>query len=185
MSPCPPTRSSPTSPARALRHRAHRLYLRGRDYALRALELDSPGFRARLERAPEIALAALRVEQTGALYWATVAWAAAIASDKRNMDLIADLPLIAPMIRAVEDAIHHSSLTMIRTLSVDPKSMHVDVTIGVQKPDQVDAARVGQALPHGTVTVDVVKGGLDVVDEAVGDIAVIASAAIAVKLDFA
>ena len=87
-------------------------------------------------------------------------------------------------IRAVEDAIHHSSLTMIRTLSVDPKSMHVDVTIGVQKPDQVDAARVGQALPHGTVTVDVVKGGLDVVDEAVGDIAVIASAAIAVKLDF-
>ncbi|MFP6758742.1 MAG: TRAP transporter TatT component family protein, partial [Alphaproteobacteria bacterium] len=47
----------------------------------------------------EIALAALRVEQTGALYWATVAWAAAIASDKRNMDLIADLPLIAPMMR--------------------------------------------------------------------------------------
>ena len=39
------------------------------------------------------------------------------------------------------------------------------------------------ALPYGTVTVNVVKGGLDMPDEALGDFAVIASAAIIVRLD--
>ena len=85
--------------ARAMRGRAHRLYLRGRDYALRALELDAAGFRERLAETPDAALAALEADQVDALYWATVAWAAAIASDKRNMDLVADLSLIEPMMR--------------------------------------------------------------------------------------
>lgn len=88
-------------------------------------------------------------------------------------------------IRAVQDAIHHSSLTMIRTLDVKPGGMLVDVTIGVQQPGKVDREAVAATLPHGTVTVDVVKGGLDVPDEALGDVAVIASAAIAVRLDLA
>ena len=86
-------------------------------------------------------------------------------------------------IRAVEDAIHHSSLTLIRTLGIDPKTIKVDVTIGVQAPDRVDAERVKAALPVGAVTVTVVKGGLDVADEEIGDVAVIASAAVAVSLD--
>ena len=85
--------------ARQKRRRAHRLYLRGRDYALRALELDAAGFRERLAEAPEAALSAIQTDQVDALYWATVAWAAAIASDKRNMDLVADLSLIEPMMR--------------------------------------------------------------------------------------
>jgi hypothetical protein len=38
-------------------------------------------------------------------------------------------------------------------------------------------------LPHGEVTVKVVKGGLDVPDAETGDIAVIASAAVSVRLD--
>jgi uncharacterized protein (TIGR02058 family) len=86
-------------------------------------------------------------------------------------------------VRAVQDAIHHSSLSMIRSLGIDSKTMQVDVTIGVQKPDQVDAATVKDTLPHGMVTVTVVKGGLDVPDDAGGDIAVIASAAVEVRLD--
>ena len=86
-------------------------------------------------------------------------------------------------IRAVEDAIHHSSLTMIRTLKVDTRTMRVDVTIGVQHPERVDAAAVKSALPVGQVSVRVVKGGLDVPDEEAGDIAVIASAAVEVRLD--
>jgi uncharacterized protein (TIGR02058 family) len=85
-------------------------------------------------------------------------------------------------VRAVEDAIHHSSLTFIRTLGVDPRTMQVEVTIGVQRPDKVDAAVVKAALPHGQVTVNVIKGGLDVPDEEVGDVAVIATAAVAVRL---
>lgn len=86
-------------------------------------------------------------------------------------------------LRAVQDALHHSSLTMLRSLRVDPKTMQVEVTIGVQQPDRVDAERVRASLPHGIVTVRVVKGGLDVPDDEGTDQAVIASAAIAVSLD--
>jgi hypothetical protein len=42
---------------------------------------------------------------------------------------------------------------------------------------------VKASLPHGHVSVSVVKGGLDVPDATSGDIAVIASAAVAVRLD--
>ena len=86
-------------------------------------------------------------------------------------------------IRAVEDAIHHSSLTMIRTLNVDTKTMRVNVTIGVQQPERVDSGAVKAALPVGQVSVKVVKGGLDVPDEEAGDVAVIASAAVEVRLE--
>ena len=86
-------------------------------------------------------------------------------------------------VRAIEDAIHHSSLTFIRTLGVDARTMQVEVTIGVQRPEKVDAAVVKTALPHGQVTVNVIKGGLDVPDEEVGDVAVIASAAVAVRIE--
>jgi uncharacterized protein (TIGR02058 family) len=86
-------------------------------------------------------------------------------------------------VRAVEDAIHHSSLSLIRSLEVDPATIRVDVTIGVQQPDRVDAEAVKAALPVGQVSVSVVKGGLDVPDEAVGDVAVIASAGVEVRLD--
>lgn len=86
-------------------------------------------------------------------------------------------------IRAVQDAIHHSSLSMIRSLGLDSRAMRVDVTIGVQQPARVDLAAVKAALPHGEVRVSAVKGGLDVPDDAGGDTAVIASAAVAVRLD--
>jgi uncharacterized protein (TIGR02058 family) len=86
-------------------------------------------------------------------------------------------------LRAVQDALHHSSLAFIRTLGLDSKQMKVEVTIGVQRPDRVDAAKVAASLPHGQAAVTVVKGGLDVVDRDGGDTAVIASAAIAVRFD--
>src|SRR5215468_9882137 len=73
-------------------------------------------------------------------------------------------------VRAVDDAIHHSSLTFIRTLGVDPRTMQVEVTIGVQRPERVDAEVVKAVLPHGHITVNVVKGGLDVTDEETGDV---------------
>ena len=87
-------------------------------------------------------------------------------------------------VRAVQDAIYHSSLTFIRSLGLDAGSMRVNVTIGVQKPDAVDVAAVVAVLPHGQVTVDVRKGGLDVPDPEGNDLTVIASAAIDVRMDF-
>ena len=87
-------------------------------------------------------------------------------------------------LRAVQDALHHSSLTMIRTLKVNARTgMFVDVTIGVQQPGRVDIEKVRASLPHGVVTVRAVKGGLDVPDPEGNDIAVIASAAVAVRLE--
>src|SRR2546423_12776144 len=49
-------------------------------------------------------------------------------------------------VRAVQDAIHHSSLTLIRSLGVDAKTMQVEVTVGVQQPARVDLAAVKSAL---------------------------------------
>jgi uncharacterized protein (TIGR02058 family) len=86
-------------------------------------------------------------------------------------------------VRAVEDAIHHSSLTLFRSLGIDPNSMQLEVTIGVQNPDKVDHAAVRRAFPYGQVAVSVVKGGLDVPDESGRDATVIASAAVVVRLD--
>jgi uncharacterized protein (TIGR02058 family) len=86
-------------------------------------------------------------------------------------------------LRAVQDALHHSSLSVVRTLGREPNSIQVEVTIGVQQPDRVDAAAVKASLPRGTVTVKVVKGGLDVPGEGNHDAIVIATAAIAARLD--
>lgn len=86
-------------------------------------------------------------------------------------------------VRAVADAIHHSSLTLIRTLNIDPSTMEVEVTVGVQQPEKVDREAVKASLPHGRVTVKVVQGGLDISHDGHGDNAVIASVAIMVRLD--
>ncbi len=58
-------------------------------------------------------------------------------------------------VRAVQDAIHHSSLSLIRSLGIDSRMMQVAVTIGVQQPERVNAETVKAALPHGQVTVNV------------------------------
>ena len=86
-------------------------------------------------------------------------------------------------IRAVQDAVHHSSLTLVRSLGVDRNEMRVDVTIGVQQPDKVDPEAVKATLPMGQISVNVVMGGLDVADDEVDDIAVIATAAVVVGVE--
>lgn len=88
-------------------------------------------------------------------------------------------------VRAVEDAIHHSSLSLIRSLGVDARTMQVEVTVGVQHPGEVREEAVKAVLPHGQITVKILKGGLDVAGEAAGDVAIIASAAVTVRLDLA
>lgn len=86
-------------------------------------------------------------------------------------------------VRAVQDAIHHSSLALFRSLGIDPGTMRIEVAIGVQQPERVDRGAVAAAFPYGTVVVDVVKGGLDVPGEGSHDATVIASAAVVVRLD--
>ena len=86
-------------------------------------------------------------------------------------------------VRAVEDAIHHSSMSFARSLGLNWDDIQVKVTIGVQAPEMIDADAVKAALPSGQVNVNAVKGGLDVRDPAVDDQAVIATAAVEVMVD--
>ncbi|CTQ49138.1 Lin0512 family protein [Jannaschia donghaensis] len=62
-------------------------------------------------------------------------------------------------LRAVSDAIRHSSLTLFGTYK-HPGEMRVEVTIAVPFPDQVDRQAVADALPYGIIDVTVVEGGL-------------------------
>ena len=80
--------------------------------------------------------------------------------------------------RAVQDALHHSSLVLFRSLGLPHEKMQVNVTIGVQKPDKVDTDAVAATLPRGRAKVTVVKGGLNVVDKDVNTVSVIATAAV-------
>jgi uncharacterized protein (TIGR02058 family) len=85
--------------------------------------------------------------------------------------------------RAVDDALHHSSLTLFRSLGFDHADMDVRVTIAVQQPNQVNIAVVATKLPRGNPIVQVVQGGLDVLDDAHGTRSVIATAAVEAYLD--
>ena len=85
--------------------------------------------------------------------------------------------------RAVDDALHHSSLILFRSLGFDHADMDVRVTIAVQNPEKVDQAIVATKLPRGNATVQVVKGGLDVTDNVHNTKSVIATAAVEAYLD--
>jgi len=85
-------------------------------------------------------------------------------------------------VRAVQDALHHSSLVLFRSLGIDPESMQVEVTIGVQLPDKVDKQQIASQIPYGEVLVNVVEGGMNIVDQENGTTSVIATAAVAARL---
>ncbi|HEY8995299.1 MAG TPA: TRAP transporter TatT component family protein [Lacunisphaera sp.] len=99
--------STDLAAATARRIRARGLYLRGRDYGLRGLEVAHPGFAAALRADPKAAVAACRAENARLLYWTAAAWAAAIAATKDDTQLIADLPAVDALIEralAVDEA---------------------------------------------------------------------------------
>ena len=85
--------------------------------------------------------------------------------------------------RAVFDAIHHSSLGFPRLVGKTADDMRVDVTIGVPKPEAVDRKAVLETLPHGGGHINVVHGGLQVLNENGDDGWLIANAIIVVSMD--
>ena len=88
-------------------------------------------------------------------------------------------------VRALRDALWHNSLTVTTALGMPVDSMQVDVTIGVPRPEQVDKAGVLAVLPHGTGTVTVIDGGLEIPNEAGTGSTLMAHAAAVVRLDVA
>jgi uncharacterized protein (TIGR02058 family) len=86
-------------------------------------------------------------------------------------------------VRALRDALWHNSLSVGPALGLDVDSMEVEVNIGVPKPDQVDKEAVLAILPHGTGTVNVVEGGLEIPNDEGTNTTVIANAVAVVRLD--
>lgn len=86
-----------------LRDRARRLYLRARDYGLRGLEVDFPGFREALRRDSATALRPLEKQHVRLLYWTAASWAGAMALAVNDSTLVADQDLPEAMMkRALE-----------------------------------------------------------------------------------
>ncbi len=88
-------------------------------------------------------------------------------------------------VRALRDALWHNSLNVAAALGKPTDSMVVEVLIGVPKPERVDKAEVLAVLPHGTGTVDVVEGGLEIANDAGTSSTVMANCAAIVHLDVA
>nr|WP_299244261.1 Lin0512 family protein [uncultured Halomonas sp.] len=80
--------------------------------------------------------------------------------------------------RAIQDALHHSSIVLFKSLGYDHSLMRVQVTIGVQEPDKVDTQALAAELPRGRAEVTAVQGGLNIDDPEQGTTHVIATAAV-------
>ena len=87
---------APPQEAQAAMSRARRLYLRARDYGIEGLKL-ARGLTVQDLRTPA-GISKLQKEDVPLLYWTLAAWAAAIAANKRDLELIGDLPLIASLL---------------------------------------------------------------------------------------
>jgi uncharacterized protein (TIGR02058 family) len=86
-------------------------------------------------------------------------------------------------VRALRDALWHNALSVATALGQSVDAMQVEVTIGVPRPDLVDEAAVLAVLPHGSGTINVVEGGLEIVNDAGTNATVVANAAAVVRLD--
>ncbi|MHC1761108.1 MAG: Lin0512 family protein [Negativicutes bacterium] len=92
--------------------------------------------------------------------------------------------------RAVKDAISKSCLCgLFDIIGIDdPNQMHVEIKIGCPNPDALNREELRQAVPFGSVSVEVVAGGLSVRGLSLpalgeGDTIVMAAAAITVYVE--
>src|SRR5215475_2149967 len=85
-------------------------------------------------------------------------------------------------VRALRDALWHNSLSVADAVGLHVDSMRVEVTIGVPHPEMVNKEEVLAVLPHGTGTVNVVEGGLQIPNDAGTGATVLAHAAAVVRL---
>ena len=86
----------------ALHERARRMYVRARDYGMRALEARHKGFPARLRQTRGAAASELDPGDASALYWTAAAWAGSISLDKDSASSIGELPLVDALLKRLE-----------------------------------------------------------------------------------
>ncbi|MEP3440519.1 MAG: Lin0512 family protein [Sulfitobacter sp.] len=86
--------------------------------------------------------------------------------------------------RAVQDALWHNSINLAELFGFDKEDMRITLDVGVQKPEEVDAEALRAVFPYGQVTVNVLKGGLDIArPEGTGNPTIMANVALSVGFD--
>ena len=75
-----------------LRERAAKLYRRANTHAMKALELQSPGFSKALGSSTVTGQPRLSPDNVGLAYWAAASWGGMISLSKDDPDIVADLP---------------------------------------------------------------------------------------------
>jgi len=82
--------------AKALREEALGLYVRARDYCLRALDVRFKGVSQRLRTSPKTAFAKIKVkkEDVPLLYWTAASWGSAISLGLDRIELVGDFPAV-------------------------------------------------------------------------------------------
>jgi predicted anti-sigma-YlaC factor YlaD len=106
--------------AKRLRERSLKLYVRGKDYCVRALDARFSGIHEDLLREPERSLARAKKEDVALLYWTGASWGAAISLGLAQPGLVADFPVVrALMDRALvldetwnSGALHEAMITL-------------------------------------------------------------------------
>lgn len=118
--------SQDSEKAEAMKKRAKRLFIRARNYGLRGLEVNHPGFTNALRTDPAAAVKVMRVKDVPLLFWTAAAWAKAISVSTDDPKLVGDLPMVEALIyRALtldeawnDGAIHGFLVTYEMTRSV-------------------------------------------------------------------
>ena len=106
--------------ATELNERAHRMYLRARDYGLRNVEVGHPGITERLRSDPEAVVEEFGPDDVESLYYLGGAWILAISLRLDQPALVADLPAARALLdRALEldedferGALHSAFITL-------------------------------------------------------------------------
>jgi predicted anti-sigma-YlaC factor YlaD len=86
--------------ATAMRARAAKLYLRGRNYGLRGLEVKHPGFAERLKANPKEAVKELKKSESPLMYWTAISWGAALSAS-HDFTMIPEIPRFEALIDRV------------------------------------------------------------------------------------
>ncbi|MEM7422149.1 MAG: Lin0512 family protein [Pseudomonadota bacterium] len=84
--------------------------------------------------------------------------------------------------RAVQDALHHSSLALFKSLNIDPNTMEIELRLAAQEPEKIDLDAVAATMPYGTVRPIAIRGGLNVPDGPDGAVSVIVNAGVIVRI---
>jgi predicted anti-sigma-YlaC factor YlaD len=88
------TEAQDVARAAALESRARRLYRRARDYGVRGLAAERPGFERRLREEPRRAAAEIPPADVPLLYWTAASWGALIGVSKGDPDVLGELPIV-------------------------------------------------------------------------------------------